>query len=103
MHLERAAAITGRMPERLMLPPVPAVFDRALRLWTALASHRETGGMSVASFSWRDFAAFQDVTGERLSKEDITGIDAIETAFFESRAAAQKVRDAQRERERANG
>lgn len=85
MSVERQ---TGRTPDRLNVPPVPPVFDRAMRLWAKLARHRESG-WRVAPFSWRDFAAFVQVTGENLTQIDIDTIAVIDTAFFASREEAE--------------
>jgi hypothetical protein len=85
------------MPDRLKVAPVPAAFDRPLRLWAALARHREPGFGASVGFSWRDFAAFCAVTGEVLFDHDIRLISAIEDAF----QAARKAGDERRAKQKA--
>lgn len=91
-ELEASYRQTKRMPERLKVPPIPAAFDRAMRLWQDLNSGRSMGGFGVAPFSWQDFDAFCRMTGERLSRDDIDAVHAIDAEFFASQAAAEKWR-----------
>jgi hypothetical protein len=66
-------------------------------LWIRLHRWRETG-MGIGRFSWRDFEAFQNVTGEELSLGDLDGIGVIEDEFMASREAADKARRGDEER-----
>jgi len=59
-----------------------------MRLWQDLHRHRQTG-MGIGTITWPDFDAYQRVTGEALSRGDISAIEIIDEEFFASRAAAE--------------
>lgn len=48
--------------------------------------------MGLGSLTWPDFAAYQQVTGETLSRGDIEAISIVDDAFHASRAAAEERR-----------
>lgn len=59
-----------------------------MRLWSDLARYRDIG-MQISPFSWRDFAAYTAVTGEKLSSADLSLITVIEDEFHASRHDAE--------------
>lgn len=85
------------MPERLKVPPIPHAFGRAMRIWRDLHHHRETG-MGLGTITWPDMHAYQQMTGDRLSRGDIAALEVIDEEFFASRAAAEERRGKAAER-----
>lgn len=87
------------MPPGLDLPPLPRAFERAMRLWGDLHRHRQTG-MGIGNITWPDIAAYQEVTGEVLSRSDIEALEIVDGEFHASRAAAEEWRTKAAERRR---
>lgn len=83
----------AREPLRLARAPLPAAFDRPMRIWTELHRNRQTGGMGLCSLTWPDFHAYGQVTGDVLDRDDIEAIRIIEDEFHASRAAAEERRN----------
>lgn len=88
-HLLAAHAASGRWPERLDGPPLPAESEYALRLFAKLHQRRSVGVAGVNPLMPSDVQAFCRQMALDLSPVDFQILYALDDAFIESRQEEQ--------------
>lgn len=77
------------------LPPVPEGGERLWRVFADLSGARAEGFSGPASISWRDVAAWSDLTGTRLARWELDAIRHLDGVAMEAwREAQPKSKDA---------
>lgn len=71
---ERVAALEAELAG----PPLPPGTGYLWAIYCRLAARRGAGGFGAAPIGWVDLAAFQSLTGFRLSPWEVTVIEALD-------------------------
>ena len=83
-HLNAVAERSGELPARLR--DAPRCPDALTYLWSLFVRLRArcTPSMGVARILYTDFAAFMQVTGQRLSPWEIGVLERVDDAYAEA-------------------
>lgn len=87
-HLRAVQRQTGKAPAGLLGPPKPPGAALLWRAFLDLHGGRASDMGSPQPIAWRDIAAWQDATGERLRRAELDLIRALDHEFRAAHAAA---------------